>query len=298
MKTAKLQNATLAYEVVGDSSLPPVLLIMGLGLPSCAWPKPFLDELLRRGLRLILADNRDSGSSQQFAGLPQPMSVPMAIGRTLLRMNVESPYTLEDMAFDYADLLDYLGIASAHAVGVSMGGMIAQVLSCVRPSKVRSLTSVMSASGNPRTGLGKLKAIYSLLNPPERLSDPQSVADHYRKMLTCLKSPHFEYDAAAIDEAISPLIGLGIDPQATSRQLLAILASGDRSEELKKLTVPTLILHGEDDPLLPLAAGRELKELIARSSFYTFPKMGHDLPPIHFREMAQKIASHIWNVET
>ncbi len=297
MPVVQLKNVRLSYQCYGDKSLPTLLLIAGLGMSSRAWPTKFLQLLAQKGLRVITMDNRDCGDTDHFKSIRNQPSVPMAIGRALLRLPISAPYRLEDMALDLVDLLDYLEISQAHFAGISMGGMIAQVAACVRPSRVKSLTSIMSASGNPRTGMGKLKAIYSLFTIPDTADDPSSLAEYYMTIINNLKSPKYEYSQDALRDSLFSAASMPYDPKAGDRQLLAILASGDRSEQLKRLSVPTLIIHGEDDPLLPLAAGKEVSELIPNSKLMVLPLMGHDLPPIHFETITNAIAEHVWSSE-
>ncbi len=297
MPVVQLKNLRMAYQSYGDKSLPTLLLIAGLGMSSGTWPKKLIQLLVQKGLRVVIMDNRDSGDSDHFKSLRNQPSIPMAIGRALLRLPITAPYRLEDMALDLIELLDYLEVPQAHFAGISMGGMIAQVVACVRPSRVKSLIPIMSASGNPRTGMGKLKAIYSLFTIPETVDDPSSLADHYMTIINNLKSPKYEYDEESIRDSLFSAASLPYDPKASDRQLLAILASGDRSEQLKRLNVPTLIMHGEDDPLLPLSASKELSELIPNSRLMVLPLMGHDLPPIHFETITDAIAGHVWSTE-
>ncbi len=298
MPIAQLKNVKMNYACYGDKSLPALVLSPGLGMPINAWPQEFLQLLTKKGLYVVTMDNRDSGQSQFFQDDETQPSVPVAIGRAWLRLPVQAPYRLEDMALDIADLMDYLEIDRAHATGVSMGGMIAQVLATVRPSRVKSLIPIMSASGNPRTGTGKIKTIYSLFSQPSQNATPEEIAEGNLRLFNSLKSPNYEYPEEEREHWINALGSQAIDPRATERQLLAILASGDRSEQLKRLSVPTLVIHGEDDPLLPLAAGKELAEIIPNATLKTLPQMGHDLPSIHYEAIASAIADHVWSTET
>ena len=253
--------------------------------------------LLEKSLRVITVDNRDAGLSEHFSHLKTSISVPAAIGRTLLRLPVQAPYLLEDMAIDLVQLLDELKLQRAHVVGASMGGMIGQTLASIRPSRVASLTSIMSASGNPRTGFGKLRAIYSILMHSSDLSTEEGREKHLERVFMTLKSPSYEYTAQEKHELLHEMSRYEIDQTAGERQLLAILASGDRSSDIARITAPTLVIHGEDDPLLPLAAGKEVADLIPKSEFLALPRMGHDLPPIHFETITRAIASHVWQAE-
>ena len=178
-----------------------------------------------------------------------------------------------------------------------MGGMIGQTLASIRPSRVASLTSIMSASGNPRTGFGKLRAIYSILMHSSDLSTEEGREKHLERVFMTLKSPSYEYTAQEKHELLHEMSRYEIDQTAGERQLLAILASGDRSSDIARITAPTLVIHGEDDPLLPLAAGKEVADLIPKSEFLALPRMGNDLPPIHFETITRAIASHVWQAE-
>lgn len=297
MPIVKLKNVTLSYNEHGDKHLPTVVMIMGLGMGERFWPKEIIRLLVKKGLRVITFDNRDVGFSQHFTTDKTYQSVPIAIGRALLRLPVKAPYKLENMALDLIELLDYLKIDSAHLVGVSMGGMIAQVAATIRPSRVTSLTSVMSASGNPRTGTGKIKAIYSLFVQPERPNDRKQLFEHYSNLVDTLKSPKYEYPPEDKKKLLQASCQTPFNSKGAEQQLLAILASGDRSAQLSRLTIPTLVIHGEDDPLLPLSAGKEVADLIPNAKLKVMPLMGHDLPPIHYEELTSAIAKHIWDAE-
>ena len=297
MPAIKLNNISLSYERYGDKKLPAVILIMGLGLPAAAWPKELVRGLIRKGLQVITVDNRDSGYSSKIESNTNFQSAAIAIGRAILRMPVQAPYKLEDMALDIYELMKKLDIPSAHIVGASLGGMVAQVLAYIKPSCVKSLTIIMSASGNPRTGTGKLRAIYTLFMQPEDVDSIDGRQKHYEKIFHGLKSPEYEYTNEQVHELLHELAKFEFDPKASERQLLAILASGDRSVQLARISAPSLIIHGKDDPLLPLSAGKELAELIPNSKFIVLEKMGHDLPPIHTDTMVSLIASHVWENE-
>lgn len=298
MPIAQLKKLALQYECFGDESLPSVFLIMGLGTPAAAWPEGLIKRLLEKGLHVITFDNRDAGGSTHFSSSPVPLSVPVAIGRALLRLPVSAPYRLEDMALDLCALMDHLRLPRAHLVGASMGGMIAQVAATIRPSRVLSLTSIMSATGNPRTGLGKIKAIYSLLSDPGDVSTEEKRFLHYEKVLSALKSPAFEYPEEEKNALLKAVARYPYDAKAGERQLLAILSSADRTRQLQRLTTPTLVIHGHDDPLLPLSAGEELAEVIPTARLEVLPQMGHDLPGIHLDKIAELIAAHVWAAET
>jgi pimeloyl-ACP methyl ester carboxylesterase len=281
-------------DVDGPADAPPVLLIMGLALPAAAWPETFVERLVGHGLRVVRFDNRDSGRSSRVRA-QRRYSARLAIGRALLRLPVDAPYTLNDMASDAAGVLDALAIARAHVVGVSMGGMIAQVLAARAPARVASLTSIMSSSGNPdpRVALGKARALRLLLRRPRRLDDTNAIIDHLMHLFGVIGSPGYRSPAHVMRAQLEPVARRGFDPPAAERQLLAILASGDRRALLEKIRVPTLVIHGADDPLVPVAAGVDTARHIAGAQLKIIPGMGHDFAPALQPMLADAIATHI-----
>ena len=223
-------NIQIHYQVWGDEQAPAILLIMGLGMPSEAWPEDFMD-------------NRDCGLSSRINIPVGPLATIMAILKTLLSKAVKGPYSLEDMAADAEAVLDALHVKRAHVLGVSMGGMIAQVMALNSPQRVSSLISIMSASGNPRTGLGKLSAIAALLKHPKCESDVDGVARYIGKQLKVIGAGFSDYEDEQILNVAKVLVNNPPIFSATERQLLAILVSGNRSGSLKRIKVPTLIIQ-------------------------------------------------------
>ncbi|MEF9995668.1 MAG: alpha/beta hydrolase [Burkholderiaceae bacterium] len=292
MPSLEVNGLRLEYETAGDAASPPILLIMGLGMPSAAWPEGLIALLVRQGFRVIRFDNRDCGGSSRMKSDPRNSSLPMAIARALLRLPVRASYTLDDMALDAETLLDALQIRRAHVVGVSMGGMIAQVLATRLPHRVASLTSIMSGTGNPRSGLGKTRALHALLSQPEDPHNVDRVIEHYLKIFGVIGSPGFEQDETALREHLGRIASRGYDAAGTARQLLAILASGDRRAMLGRISAPTLVIHGADDPLLPAAAGRETARCIRSARLLMIAGMGHDLPGPLLPRLAEEIGGH------
>lgn len=292
MPSLAVNGLNLEYEVAGDPSAPPILLIMGLGMPAAAWPEGLVALLVRQGFRVIRFDNRDCGGSSRVHPTERSTPLPMAIARALLRLPVTAPYTLDDMAFDAEGLLDALGIRRVHVVGVSMGGMIGQVLAARFPHRVASLASIMSGTGNPRSGLGKTRALHALLSKPEDPNDAGQVAAHYLKIYGVIGSPGFEQDETALRQHLDRIAARGYDAAGTARQLLAILASGDRRAMLGRISAPTLVIHGADDPLLPPVAGRETARCIRGARLLMIAGMGHDLPGPLLPRLAEEIGAH------
>jgi pimeloyl-ACP methyl ester carboxylesterase len=285
---------TFDVEVDGAANAPPVLLIMGLALPAAAWPDSFVDRLLSHRLRVIRFDNRDCGSSARVRALRGP-NARLAIARAFLRLPVEAPYTLDDMAADTLGILDALGIERAHVVGVSMGGMIAQVIAVRAPARVATLTSIMSSTGNrdPRVALGRVRALRALLRRPTRLDDAAVVTEHLIRVFGVIGSPGYRSAPNLLRAQLELVARRGYDPAGAERQLLAILASGDRRRQIAQISAPTLVIHGADDPLVPVAAGIETARLIAGAQLKIFPGMGHDFAPALQPILADSIAAHV-----
>jgi pimeloyl-ACP methyl ester carboxylesterase len=294
MPIASHDGLQIEYDVVGEDGAPAVLLVMGLGMPAAMWPPEFISALLERGFRVVTFDNRDSGGSTWLRDAQVP-NIPVAMTRALLRLPVTAPYTLTDMALDAAAVLDAADIARAHVIGVSMGGMIAQVLAALQPQRVLTLTSIMSSSGNPhpRMALGKRRALDALLRrPPDDPADIEAVVDHLAYVFGVIGSPGFPQDAGTLRPHLARVARRGLYPAGTSRQLAAILASGDRRTLLRGVSAPTLVVHGADDPLVPLAAGRDTARHVPNAMLEIIPGMGHDFPPPLMARIAARVAEH------
>lgn len=258
----------LSFTRHGDASRPAVILLQGLGMASNAWPAELVDALVETGLQVVLPDNRDAGKSPRVTGVRvRDVEVLGAVARTLARRKVSAAYDLDDMADDVVALADGLGIGRFHVAGFSMGGMIAQTLALRHPERILSLASLSSATGNPATGLGRLGTIWKIIRPrgPARMLD-------------------------RIED--TPL-----DMEATKRQLLAILASGNRSEALGQIRVPTLVIHGTADPLLPFAAGEETAAVIPGARLEPVEGMGHEVPAALGRRYAELVAGNAARAE-
>jgi len=267
----------LEVEDHGPSNGEPLVLVMGLGMQLVAWHPDFVAMLVARGFRVIRFDNRDIGLSQRFDHLGVPNlaldSLKYAVG-----MKVNAPYTVATMADDTAGLLDALGLSSAHICGASMGGMIAQQLAVRHPKRVRSLTLIMTSSGSRRLPGPSLKVRSALISRPKDARNVQSVIEHYVKLYKLIGSPGYPADDAYLDERLGLSVRRSYRPQGTARQMVAIAADGNRSPLLAALKVPTQIIHGQDDPLVPVAAGHDLAAKIPGAQLDVIAGMGHDLP--------------------
>jgi pimeloyl-ACP methyl ester carboxylesterase len=281
---------TITFEDKGPRNAPAILLVMGLGGQLTLWPDEFVDALNAHGFRTIRYDNRDVGLSTRFdaAGVPNLkwMFVKAALG-----LPVRPAYTLSDMAADGMALLDHLGIARAHIVGASMGGMIAQHVAANWRDRVLSLTSVMSTTGNRRLPRARKEAMQVLANRPMS-GDPEDMIAYSINAARVIGSPGYPAVEERLHRRVRSDFERGWYPQGVARQMAAIVADGDRRPMLKRITAPTLVIHGEDDPLVPVAAGRDTAANIAGARLMTIPGMGHDLPLALVDTLADAIAEH------
>ena len=259
---------TIAYERLGDERQPPVVLIMGLGRQLIGWRDEFCARLAEHR-HVIRFDNRDAGESTHFEARPD-------IAACMAGDTSSAPYSLEDMADDVAGLLDALSIEAAHLVGASLGGMIAQTAALRHPARVLSLTSIMSTTGDPSVSQPTPEAAQALFTPPPR--DRDEAMERAVVVQRVIGSPGFRSDEEEVRALAAAAWDRAHDPHSTARQLAAIWVSGDRTEALGALDVPTLVVHGEEDPLIPVAAGRATAAAIAGAELWTIPGMGHEIP--------------------
>jgi pimeloyl-ACP methyl ester carboxylesterase len=291
MPIATVNGVKITFETAGDPAAPALLLIMGLGMQLTGWPDDFVDELVELGFYVIRLDNRDSGLSDKFdhAGTP---NLALAVIKTLVRWPLKGPYSLEDMAIDALGVLDALGVAKAHVVGASMGGMIAQLVAAHHPERVLSLTSIMSSSG--RRGLpGPTRAARAVLfKRPADPKDFESLVTHGANVFRVIGSPAYPTPDKALRARVGAQIRRNACPGGVLRQMVAIAASGDRSALLATIRVPTLVIHGAADPLVPLACGQDTARLVPDSRLEVIEGMGHDLPAQLIERLASLIDAH------
>lgn len=296
MKTehATVNGIGITYEDKGPRDAPVILLVMGLGGQLTLWPDEFVDALNERGFRTIRYDNRDVGLSTRFdaAGVP---NVKWMVVKSLLGLPVRTAYTLADMAADGMALLDHLGVERAHIVGVSMGGMIAQHIAARYPERTLSLTSVMSTTGNRRLPRADKEAMRVLTSRPMS-GDPEDMIAYSVRAARVIGSPGYPAAEDRLQRRVRADFERGWYPQGVARQMAAIVADGDRRAMLKDIQAPTLVIHGEDDPLVPIAGGRDTAAHIAGARLLTIPGMGHDLPLGLVDMMADAIAGHAKDV--
>ncbi|MEI7506615.1 MAG: alpha/beta hydrolase [Actinomycetes bacterium] len=272
---------TLEYEVHGDGD--PLLLVMGLGGQLVAWPSSFIAGLVDRGFKVITFDNRDIGLSTKIDAAP-PTKVQSAMF-SISRRFAKSAYLLSDMAKDAVGLLDALNIERAHVVGMSMGGMIAQTMAIEHPSRVRSLTSIMSTTGNPRVGRPKTSVVVRALKLTG--GSKETFADRQAALFKLFSGSL--YDELEIREVAKLSVERNFTPDGTARQMAAIMASPDRTPQLKKLNVPTLVVHGLEDGLVQPSGGHATTKAIPGARLLAFPDMGHNLPQARIPEILDEI---------
>jgi pimeloyl-ACP methyl ester carboxylesterase len=277
---------TIEYEEFGNRNGRPLLLIMGLGAQMILWHEDFCAQLAERGYRVIRFDNRDAGKSTWFShlGVPNVLNI---VSAALARQTVEAPYLIRDMAADAAGLLDALRIDEADIVGASMGGMIAQTMAIEFAPRVRSFTSIMSSTGNPELPPPRPEALAALLAPA-----PTTRAESIERAVNVFRtigSPGFVFDEAAIRDRAERSYERGFNPDGTIRQLVAILGSGDRTEALRSVTAPALVIHGKDDPLVPFAAGLETAMAIPGAELLAIDGMGHDMPRALWPQLVEAV---------
>jgi pimeloyl-ACP methyl ester carboxylesterase len=266
-----------------------MLLIMGLGAQMIAWDEDFCAALAAQGYWVIRFDNRDIGLSTKLdeAGTPNALALLQA---QVQGEPIQAPYTLRDMAEDSAGLLKALEIESAHVVGVSMGGMIAQEMAIHHPNRVRTLTSIMSSTGDPELPPPKPEALSILVKKAP--TDRKGYIKYSIKTWRTLSGPGFGVDEDRIVERADRFFDRGLSIAGTARQLAAILASGSRKEALKSLSVPTLVIHGDADPLVPVEGGIDTANSIPGAELLIIEGMGHDLPPALAPRVIEAIAGH------
>ena len=274
----------LAYETFGDPSAKPVVLIMGLATQMIAWPDEFCAALAQDGFFVIRFDNRDVGGSTHLRDVPPPRLADIVLRRR------PPPYSISDMADDVAGLIDGLRLGSVHLVGASMGGFIAQTVALEHADRVRTLTLIMTSTGSRRVGQAKPRVYARLLRPrpvADRAGAVSAVVDTFR----LIGSRGFAFDEEYLRDLAGRSWDRGYEPAGHRRQLAATLTQSNRTAALRRITVPTLVIHGLDDPLVAPSGGLAIAKAIPDSRFVGFSGMGHDLPRPLWPEFARQIAA-------
>lgn len=291
MPTTTSQGISLTYETQGDPSRPAILLIMGLGMQLTSWPAAFCQGLVDQGFYVIRFDNRDSGLSSKLNHLGKP-NMALAYLKSFLHLPISSGYKLDDLAADAVAVLDAVQVQKAHIVGVSMGGMIAQIVAGKYPQRTLSLTSIMSTSGRRGLPGATPAARRAILTRPSDPNDIEGVVPHLMRTFRTIGSPAFPTPDAELRARIMTSIQRNVSTAGVLRQLAAIAASGDRVDLLKALRTRTLVIHGTSDPLVPVACGRDTAKLVPAAQLREIEGMGHDLPPGLMGPLVDMISTH------
>jgi pimeloyl-ACP methyl ester carboxylesterase len=281
-RLAPANGIELCYQEMGDSDGEPLLLVMGLATQMIAWDEELCRMLAARGFRVVRFDNRDTGRSTRVRSAGVPHVLDLVVGRGA------PAYRLRDMAADAIGLLDHLGIDSAHVVGASMGGMIAQCTAIGYPERVRSLTSIMSTTGSRRVGHPSYKTFGLLLGKAPR--EREAAVERVVKTFKTIGSPGYPFEEERVRELAGRSFDRGHSQAGIARQLHAITASGDRTHQLRKLKVPTLVIHGSNDVLVNPSGGRATAKAIPAARLKMVEGMGHDLPPALWPTFVEEIA--------
>jgi pimeloyl-ACP methyl ester carboxylesterase len=284
-RMALANGIELCYQEMGDPDGEPLLLVMGLATQMIAWDEEFCGMLAERGFRVVRFDNRDIGRSTKLRDAGVPSMLDLTIGR-----RGTAPYLLRDMAADTVGLMDHLGIESAHLVGASMGGMIAQGTAIEHPQRVRSLTSVMSTTGSRRVGHPSYRTFGLLLGKPPR--EREAAIERTVGVFKKIGSPGYPFEEERIRELAALSFDRGHSQAGIARQLHAITASGDRTPGLRKLDVPALVIHGRNDILVNPSGGRATAKAIPGARLKMVDGMGHDLPRALWPTFVEEIAAN------
>jgi pimeloyl-ACP methyl ester carboxylesterase len=279
----------IAYETLGNPTDPPVVLIHGLGGQLVDWPDGFCAKLVERGLLVVRFDNRDVGLSSHSGAPPPDLRAVLSGDTSTVR------YTLDDMAADAAGLLDGLGLRSAHVVGFSLGGMIAQTLAIGHPTRMRSLTSISSTTGNREVGQATGTGLALLTVPPVPTRD--GAMDRAVVSSRIVGSPAYPADEAELRAEAARTFDRAFDPVGVAHQMAASVVQPDRTAELARVRVPTLVIHGAEDPLIRVSGGRATAGAIPGAELVVIEGMGHDLPAALHPEIADRIAQLVGRAE-
>ena len=282
------------FEHRGARADPRVLFVHGLGCQLVQWPDSLIDGIVDAGFCAVMFDNRDVGLSDGPA-VPAP-SVEALLAARGDPSGLTPAYTLSDMAGDVVALLDHLGQGGAHVIGLSMGGMIGQTLAIEHPERVYSLASIMSSTGNPDLP-GPRDEVVGALIATVSGGDTETVVAQNIQAAKVFGGPHYDSEVHGIGRFARHAVERAHRPEGVTRQLAAILTAGDRRDALAGLTMPTLVIHGNADPLVPVEAGRETAAAVPRARFVEIDRLGHDLSEPVIGEIVDAVTAHLRAVE-
>ena len=291
-------DVELFYEDLGDPKHPAVLLVMGVGAQLPMWPDGFCERLVGRGLRVIRFDHRDIGLSTKLHGQKADGSVYARVARYVVGRRSPVPYTLVDMADDATALLDHLGLEQAHVVGASMGGMIAQVLAGSHPDRVASLGLLMTSSGKALSALPTWRVIKLAFDPPAKDAPQEDKVAYEVRNIAIINGPNFLPTDAQLRDRVETLTARSDYPQGGLRQFDAILGTGSLVPYTRRITAPTVVVHGSHDPMMRIRNGRSLARMVKGARFVVVDGMGHDLPRPVWRPVVDALAENIGSAAT
>ena len=291
MSSVTANGIRIEYEEFGDPGDPPVVLVMGYGAQMVVWPEVFCRSLAEQSLRVIRFDNRDVGLSTHLHGVMAPSMLRCMFGpRIGLRLNV--PYSLDDMALDTLGLMDALDIGRAHIVGASMGGMIAQIIAAKHANRAASLTSIMSTSGNRKLPGPRPRVLRHAVFKNRKGFTREQTIEYLIEFFQMNASPAYPITLEERRDRITAWLSRSFDPAGTARQFAAMATTPDRTDLLATIELPALVIHGEEDPLIPAECGRHTAQCIRNADLHVIPGMGHDLPEQLIPRLASLIVSH------
>ncbi len=291
MPRASANGVEIEYDEFGSPDAPAILLVMGLGMQLLAWREPFCRMLADAGYRVIRYDNRDTGLSTRFGHLRTP-AIPTVVFRGLLGMRQKVPYTLADMAQDAVGLMDALDIERSHVVGVSMGGMIGQILAAKHAERVQSLTSIMSTSGHRSLPRPRREVRQHIFQARPAEASREEVVAHAVRTIQLIGSPRYPVEPDTIRTHAEEAYDRAYYPDGILRHVGAIIADGNRRGRLRAIRRPSLVIHGTDDPLVPVEGGMDTAEHIPGARLELIPGMGHNLPEGLYDQLTDLITTH------
>jgi pimeloyl-ACP methyl ester carboxylesterase len=294
---AKILSNGLKLEVkeYGNPSDPPVLLIMGLAAQLTRWPEAFVGSLVNNGFRVIAFDNRDVGLSEKMVSDRASSPIAVALLNTIGMADLLAPYKLTDMAKDTVGVLDALGIERAHVIGASMGGMIGQILCAEYPERVKSFTALMSSTNNPALPKARPKVSWDVMTARSRSSNREELIDITMRIWELIGTKNSGRDPLEFRQQVAASVDRSSSPAGIKRQMAAIIATRDLRNWTRKVAAPTLVVHGSDDPLVPLDNGLDIGTCIKDARVEIIEGMGHDLPPVHLATVAGHVLEHLRN---
>jgi pimeloyl-ACP methyl ester carboxylesterase len=287
----KVNGVDIAYQLHGSPLHPTLLLIHGLSTPLTGWPSAMIDALVTANFHVLLVDNRDVGCSQQLDHLSIP-NMGWVITKLKLGLSIKTPYQLEDMMQDIIALLDALNLSEVHVVGASMGGMIAQLMAIHHPKKVKTLTSIMSTTGYKQLPELDKNIRETLLKKPASKDHKDQMHYHIKKWQV-IGSPDYPSSETDLHQYVESMLQRGIKAKGTIRQMLAIMAAGNRDDALSKLDIPSLVIHGDRDGLVNVAGGKATADAIPKAKLKIYPGMGHDFPIQLIPNIVDDIVTHV-----